>query len=628
MKRIIPLLAFLLPTVAAASDDLETRVALMARMGFANSPQFSPDGRRLAFITNLSGSPQVWVLDAQGGYPRQVTALDDPVTELAWSPNADWLAIEVAPGGGLNSQIHVVRPDGSGMRRLTQGGKENNWLDRWTRDGSRIAIESNVRDGAAMDSWLLDPASGRTTLISRNDGIGGVTDVSRDGKYALVSRLRNRGDNDVYRVATDGSGEIHLTRHKPPALFYSARFGTTSDVVYLIGNPDRDLAALGRVRIANGKAGRFEVLAEREGAEPDQLEIDREARRAVLSWNVGGRSEITLLDLETLEQRPGPKLPADIAGGFEFSPRGDRLALTISGSAAPADIWLANLSDLSLAQLTFSPHPGVDLASFVRPELIRYTAHDGLPLSGWLYRPRGMEPPYPTVFVFHGGPEGQERPTMSSTYQSLLANGIAVFAPNVRGSAGFGKKFVNLDNGALRVNGVRDIKSSVDHLVAQGIADGKRAGIMGGSYGGYMVMAGVTEFPDLFAAGANLFGIINFDTFFKHSEPWMGAISKVEYGDPDKQAEMLRSLSPIHKVDRIRTPLIVLHGANDTNVPVIEAEQTVESLKKRNVPVEYILFPDEGHGWRKTPNRIRSTVSIVKFFRERLVASATGDRAP
>jgi dipeptidyl aminopeptidase/acylaminoacyl peptidase len=287
-----------------------------------------------------------------------------------------------------------------------------------------------------------------------------------------------------------------------------------------------------------------------------------------------------------------------------------------------------SLSDQSLTQLTFSPHAGVDLESFVRPELLTYAAHDGIRLSGWLYRPQGAKAPYPTVFVFHGGPEGQERPTMNSTYQALLMSGIAVFAPNVRGSAGFGKKFVNLDNGALRANGVRDIKSSVDHLVSQGITDAKRAGVMGGSYGGYMVMAGVTEFPDLFAAGANLYGIINFDTFFKHSEPWMGAISKVEYGDPDREAAMLRSLSPIHKVDRIRTPLLVLHGANDTNVPVVEAEQTVESLKKRNVPVEYILFADEGHGWRKTPNRIRSTVSIVKFFRERLGASASGDRAP
>ena len=168
---------------------------------------------------------------------------------------------------------------------------------------------------------------------------------------------------------------------------------------------------------------------------------------------------------------------------------------------------------------------------------------------------------------------------MSDLTQALVARGISVFAPNVRGSSGFGKRFVNLDNGPLRVNGVRDIQATTDHLVAAGVADPKRLGIMGGSYGGYMVMAGVTEFPDMFAAGANLFGVVNFETFFKHTQPWMAAISTVEYGDPATQAEMLAGLSPIHKLDRIKTPLIVLHGANDTNVPVVEAEQIVASLK-------------------------------------------------
>jgi dipeptidyl aminopeptidase/acylaminoacyl peptidase len=250
----------------------------------------------------------------------------------------------------------------------------------------------------------------------------------------------------------------------------------------------------------------------------------------------------------------------------------------------------------------------------VRPELAEYSAHDGLKLSGWLYRPRSGSAPYPTVFSFHGGPEGQERPSFNTTYQALLSQGIAVFAPNVRGSWGFGKRFVNLDNGALRVNAVRDIKASVDHLVKAGITDARRAGIMGGSYGGYMVMAGLAEFPDLFAGGANLFGVVNFETFFKHSEPWMAAISTIEYGNPKTEAAMLKSLSPIHKLDRVKAPTLVLHGANDTNVPVIEAEQVVETLKKRAVPVEYILFPDEGHGWRKTPNRIRSAVEITRFF--------------
>ncbi len=181
---------------------------------------------------------------------------------------------------------------------------------------------------------------------------------------------------------------------------------------------------------------------------------------------------------------------------------------------------------------------------------------------------------------------------------------------------------MNLDNGALRVNGVHDIEACVDAVVRAGVAAPGRIGIMGGSYGGYMVMAGLTEYPDLFAAGANLFGVVNFETFFKHTEPWMAAISKIEYGDPDQEVEMLRRLSPIHKVDRVTAPTIVLHGANDTNVPVVEAEQVVDSLKKRGIPVEYVLFPDEGHGWRKTPNRIRSAVAVTRWFEKYLKEKA------
>lgn len=619
MKKALAIVSLLMSATLRA-DDLERSVAMMAKIGSAFNPVFSADGKRIAFITNISGSPQVWTVAAQGGYPEQATALDDPVSSVTWSPNGNWLAIEVAPGGGLNTQVYVVKPDGTGQRRLTDGGRENNWLGEWLPDSRSLLISSNRRSDAAMDTWLVDLVSGQLKLVAENPGIGTVSDVSRDGKYALVSRLRNRGDSDMYRVALDGSGEVHLTKHTPPATFSTAQFGATSDVIYLSGNPDRDRSAMLRVRVTNGVAGPLEVLFARPDAELSFLKVDDAATSALLSWNVGGRSELTRVNLADLKQTASPKLPGDIVSDAQFSPNGRRLAVVLSGSTLPADIWTGGTDAMTLEQLTFSPHPGVDLGTLIRPELVTYKADDGLELSGWLYRPRDVKPPYPTVFSFHGGPESQERPSFNTTYQAMLASGIAVFAPNVRGSSGFGKRFVNLDNGALRVGSVRDIKASFDHLVEAGIADEKRAGVMGGSYGGYMVMAAVTEYPDLFAAGANLFGIINFETFFKHSEPWMGAISKVEYGDPVTQAEMLRSLSPIYKVDRIKTPLIVLHGANDTNVPVIEAEQTVESLKKRNVPVEYILFPDEGHGWRKTPNRIRSTVSLVRFFKQRLKA--------
>lgn len=591
---------------------------MMARIGSAYAPSFSPDGDRLAFITNLSGTPQAWTVASSGGWPDQITALDDPVTGIDWSPDGGWIALQVAPGGGLNSQVYIVKPDGTGLRLLTEGTKANNWLGLWMPDSKSLLVASNRRDGASMDTWRLGLDS-TWTLVARNPGIGTVSDVSDDGRQVIVERLRSRGDNDAYRVAADGTGEVLLTKHAPPATLTGQQFGPTPDVIYLGGNIDRDLHAFGRVVVRDGVAGPFEVLAERPDAELSGFLINEQGTVAALIWNVAGRSELTFFHPKTSEHRTARVgLPADLAGLSEFSKDGTKLAMNLSGSNAPTDIWILDVASGKFQQITRSPHAGVNLQAMVRPELVRYKAHDGLELSGWLYRPRNAKAPYPTVLSFHGGPEGQERPSFNTTAQALVANGLAVFAPNVRGSSGFGKKFVNLDNGALRVNGVKDIESTVSHLLAAGIAAPGKLGIMGGSYGGYMVMAGVTEYPDMFAGGANLFGVVNFETFFKHSEPWMGAISTIEYGDPATQAAMLRSLSPIHKIDRVKTPLLVLHGANDTNVPVIEAEQVVDSLKKRNVPVEYILFPDEGHGWRKTPNRIRSTVAIVKFFSERL----------
>ncbi len=623
MNRILLALALALsiatPLRAADTDELSRKVRMLGKMVTAGAPSFSPDGKRIVFTTTISGSPQVWTIAATGGWPDQITAFDDPVANVRWSPNGEWLAVQVAPGGGLNEQIYLMRPDGSGLRLLTEGGTTNNQLGEWTPDSKSLVIVSNRRTPNAKDIWLLDIASTEKRLVAQNTGVAYVEKVSRDGKYAIIGRVASRGDENFYRVALDGSAEVYLTPHTPPATFGSADFGSTSDVIYLGGNPERDREAFGRVVITGGKAGPFEVLAERNDAELANFIVNDARTTAVLNWNVAGRSELRLFDFATNQQKPLPSPPnADIATVNEFAPDGKRVAAVFYGATMVPDIWVLDLEANTRQQITRSPHPGVDLSELVRPELVKYKAHDGLELSGWLYRPKNAKAPYATVLNFHGGPEGQERPSLNATYQALVASGIAVFAPNVRGSSGFGKRFVNLDNGALRVNSVRDIKATADHLTAQNISDPKRLGIMGGSYGGYMVMAGVTEWPDLFAAGANLYGVVNFETFFKHTEPWMAAISTKEYGDPATEAEMLRTLSPIHKVDRVKTTLIVLHGANDTNVPVVEAEQVVDSLKRRGVPVEYVLFADEGHGWRKTPNRIRSVVAITKFFTERL----------
>jgi len=596
------------------TDELTATVTRMARVGSCISPSFSPDGQRLAVICDLSGTPQVWITATDGGWPTQVTALEDPVTRVDWSPVGNWLAISVAPGGGMNTQIYLVHPDGTGLKRYSQGGKDNNWLSRWAPGGSALMVSSNARNGAAMDTYLLGVNDGQMRLVSSSPGRDEIVDVSRDDGAALVSRMQSRGSNDVYWVDTVAHTEVNLTVHEGPGTF-DGRFAPDAHTVYLISNKDRDRTAFGKERLgARGEAGAIELLAQRADADVADFEINPDGTEAALIWNIAGRSELDFVDLRNGQVKHGPALPTELAYHPRYSHDGRRLALVLTGAAAPEDVWVLDRLSGHFHQITFSPHAGVNLDDLVHPTLVRYKGEDGEPLTAWLWLPKRWTAPGPCVLSFHGGPEGQELPDFRGDYQALLGEGIAVLAPNVRGSGGFGKRFVNLDNQQLRFNGIKDIKASVDYLTKNKIADRQRLGIMGGSYGGYMTMAGLTEYPDLFRAGADLYGVVNFETFFAHTEPWMAAISTIKYGDPKTQADLLRRLSPINKIERVKAATIVLHGANDTNVPVVEAEQVVDNLKKRGVPVELVMFPDEGHGWRKTPNRIRSTIEVTHWF--------------
>jgi dipeptidyl aminopeptidase/acylaminoacyl peptidase len=598
-----------------SQDDLESSVALMAKIGACWSPSFSPDGRRLALISNLNGLPQAWIVSTNGGWPELVTALPDQIYEVSWSPDGAWLAFLLAPGGGMNRQIYLVRPDGSELKRLTQGGKENNWLGSWTHDSKKLIISSSQRSADAMDACLYDLESGQLNIIVKNQGIGFFSDISRDGKLATLNRMENRSDNNLYLVDLENRAETLLTPHDAPGSFDGGRFSPDGKTIYLSSNKDQDLIAFCKIEIdQEGNPGDIEVLIKRNDAELQEFDISKDAKTVVLLWNKAGLNEIEFVDLETSEIIPGPRLPAEITNTPTFSQNGNLVTMVLSGSTSPMDIYVYDRNQDYLWQVTKSQHAGVVLEGLTSPSLERFPAHDGIQLSGWLYQPVGFKAPGPIVLSFHGGPEGQEQPIFKGHFQALLSQGIAVFAPNVRGSAGFGKRFVNLDNGPLRFDAIRDIETCLDYVVSLGIADPSKVGIMGGSYGGYMTMAGLTEFPDRFAAGANYFGIVNFETFFEQTEPWMAEISKIQYGDPETQIDLLRELSPIHKLDRVTGATIVLHGANDTNVPVIEAEQVVQNLEQRGIPVKYVLFPDEGHGFSKEPNRIRANVETVRWF--------------
>ena len=595
-----------------ASSGISASIASLAQVGRCWSPSFAPDGDELAFISDLTGKPQVWRMPAGGGFPSAVTAFDEQVSLVIWSPDGRWLAVESAPGGGMNSQIDIVRPDGSDRRRVTVGGSGNNWLGAWTKDGRSLLYSSNQESSDTMECFRTALDTGATEKLTSAGGTAVIEDSSADGARLLIKRVAYRGDNNLYLLETSSGNERLLTAHEPPASFENARFSHDERAVYAISNQDTDMACLCRLSLAPGT--KWEIVRARADAELAEFAPGNDGKLAALVWNIAGQHELELIDLTTGMAGQLIELPGAIIESLRYSPDGSTLALCLSGARAPQDIWRLNIDSGITQQLTRSPHVGVNLERLVDAQLLEYRAHDDLPMSGWHYTPRLGDAPYPTVLSFHGGPEGQEQPRFRYDYQALLAQGIAVFAPNVRGSSGFGLRFVNLDNGALRFHAIQDIATTAQFLIGSGFADPSRLGIMGGSYGGYMTMAGLAHYPDLFAAGVNLYGVVNFKTFFELTEPWMASISKIEYGDPETEGDLLEALSPIHKLGRVRAPTLVLHGANDTNVPVHEAEQVVSALRARDVPVEYILFPDEGHGFTNERNRITAAGAIVNWF--------------
>ena len=622
MKRVLAVCLGLAPLAvlaqsAPSSPELAARIKAMAEIPGTGSADYSRDGKRIAFLSSRSGTPQVWIVDAAGGEPQQITQSTDPVGSVEWSPVEDRIAYDVARGGGYNTQVYYSKPDGTDAKRITSGGKEDNFSGSFAPDG-RYYFRSAQRNPQTPDSWIYDPKAGKASIAIQYDGFGGINDIERPAHRVLINRLVTRGNNNLYLHDLKTREEILLTPHEGPALAYG-ELAPDGTAVYIVHNIGRDRTVVSRTPIdAAGKPGALTLFAERNDAEADAFTISDDGRRAVLAWNVGGRTELDLVSLPDGKRTPFARAPGEVVSVSDFAPDGSRVALNVTGAATPSSAWQYEFASQRYTQIAPVAMSGVELSTLVRPELRKYKAQDGLELSGWLYLPKNFQQPGPVVLSFHGGPEGQERPTFKADYQALLAHGIAVFAPNIRGSSGFGKAFLALDNHEKRFDANRDVYDSANHLVQSGVGARGRLGIVGGSYGGYVVMMAVTEYPETFAAGADLFGIVNFETFFAQSTPWMGAISGGEYGDPKTQADLLKKLSPIHKLDRVRATMLVMHGANDTNVPVVEAQQVVDTLKKNGREVEFLLFPDEGHGWRKIPNRVKSTVTLAEFFARHL----------
>lgn len=583
----------------------------------AGSPSLSPDGKKLAYLTNVSGTSQIWMIDLPSGAPKQITNYEDNIGFVRFSPKGDAIVFGKAKGGDENTQFFLMKPDGTGIRELTSDAKVRHNFGGWSKDGTRIYYASNKRDRNWFDIYSMEPASGKEELLYKHDGSNSFAAASDDGSKIIVSRssVRFSLDNDLYLVDTQTKQETHLTPHDTATIYSDVEF-LDNNTIFLGTNQNGEFIAPSKMDLTTRK---IEDLG-KSNWDLDATAFSDDGKMFAHTLNREGFSEFYVSTTNSLGKNGTQvKLPAQgIVGGLNFSRDNSKLAFTFVSAKYNSDIWLYDLKTKSLAQVTKSDRAAIAQESFVEPRLIKYKTFDGREIPAWYYEPRNgakvSNKKYPVIVSVHGGPEGQERPGFNPLYQYYLSRGYAVLATNVRGSTGYGKTFAALDNVRLREDSVKDLAYAVEWLKTSGGADAKRIAVMGGSYGGYMTMAAITLYPDLWAAAVNTVGIVNWETFLKNTSGYRRRQREVEYGFLDKDIEFLRAISPSAKVDRIKTPLFVIHGKNDPRVPYTEAEQIVKLLRERNATVEYKLFDDEGHGISKLKNRLELYPLVADFL--------------
>ncbi|MGW2205372.1 S9 family peptidase [Streptomyces sp. NPDC001774] len=619
-------------------------------------PSADPQGENVAFICDREGAPQLWAGPVGSDDVHLLDTSPDHVTEVSWSPDGRWIAYTVSPGGSGHTRVLCVRPDGSG-RRVLAGAQPGSsaYLGCWTPDGTALAVtvaepvgESpgplaadtdrpagwTERDGHAtlldgpppvasdgrtpapvrdrLTAYLVDPAGTSTPHLLADETEAAtlrVCDISQDGRLALLRRgPRGRREAVVVRSADQTPTCTLPVADGDP---WIGRFSSDARTVWLRSNHDREFAALLAIHLDGADERKdLTVVTARDACDLELLTLVESDRRAALAWNDGGTSVLETLPLTG--GRTEPPAPREVTLAHEVvtrvTPAGPQgMVVALSGSLRRPGVWSVPAS----APPARTPWSASDTDSVpqglppVRPVPLRATARDGLLLGGWYHRAPGRGPgePAPCVLHLHGGPEEQERPVFDPLYQELLGRGMDVFAPDVRGSSGWGRSFVDADLGEGRFAAIDDVADCATHAVASGLADPCRLAVMGHSYGGYLTLASLVWHPALFRTGITVCGMSDFATFFAGTEPWLAESAAHKYGHPERDRDLLRALSPMSRVDELRVPLLAVHGEHDTNVPPGESEQIVGAARARGLVAELLLLRDEGHDFRRAGNR-------------------------
>lgn len=584
----------------------------LVEIAAARAPACAPGGGAVAFISDRCGVPQIWITDGDGDGARQLTNHPEPVNSLAWSPAGDRILFTADRGGDERWQLHLLDPQTGAVRALTADPMTVHMWGAFSPDGGRIAFTANDRGRDRLDLRVMDLATGAVQAVADPAGHQEVLGFAPDGASLLVRRTLGAASDqklDLVEIATGRRRPILDAGHR--VKFAAARMLKAGGGL-AICDLDGDRMALWGFDGDGAGTGR---VFDAEGCDLDAFALEPGQSRAVVAINRDGFSQLARVDLASGAGRPLALPHQGVVTGLSVPADGAALC-ALSGPVNPPALWHLPLSGGAASRL----HGADPLPDGAAAEPCAYDSFDGLRVPCFLYRPAGQAPAqgWPAVFIIHGGPEMQWRPEWRADVQWLVGQGIMVVAPNVRGSTGYGRRYHGLDDREKRLDSLADVTAIRAHLVGAGVIDGDRTCIFGRSYGGYMVMAALTETPDLWRCGVNFYGIGNFATHLLATGPWARMIRVAEYGDPEADAAMLARLSPVNRIERVRAPLLMVHADRDPRVPPCESEIIHSLMFGLGKRCDFLRIAHEGHGFKRIDNIRRVFGTLAEFIAQEL----------
>jgi dipeptidyl aminopeptidase/acylaminoacyl peptidase len=576
---------------------------------------FSFDESKILFTSNETGIYNAYTISVAGGEATQVTqSAENSIFAVSFFPEDDRMLYLSDQGGNEIYHIYMTGLDGA-TKDLTPFGEARSTFYSWSRDGKSFFFGCNKRDSRYIDLYEMDIETLTPELVFQNEEGYYIGDISSNKRYIALTKMITEHNSDIYLYDRKKDKLKHLTPHEGDVNYMPVEFTVDSKKLYFLTDEDSEFIYLKAFDLANGNVETVET------AEWDisYSYISWNGRYRVTAINKDAKTEMRVHDLVTGELVDLPEMPEAVISSVSISKSENLMTFYVNGSRSPNDLYVYDFRSGDYRKLTDSLNPEIDRRDLVDAKVVRYESFDGLEIPAIFYKPHGASKGdrVPALIWVHGGPGGQARVGYSSLVQYLVNHGYAVLAINNRGSSGYGKSFFKLDDLNHGKGDLDDCVEAKKFLASTEYIDEDKIGIAGASYGGYMVLAALAFRPEEFAAGVDLFGISNWVRTLKSLPPWWESFREALYaelGDPETDEEYLRSISPLFHADKIVRPLMVLQGANDPRVIQAESDEIVEAVRANGVPVEYMIFEDEGHGFVKKENQIKGYRAVLEFL--------------